>query len=302
MKKICFVLIFLSTIIILMFINSRDVVLLTKDNLNFIFNSYIPSILPYILILSLLCELGFLEIIGYFLQFIFTPLLNIKGSTSSLLIAGTISGYPLPSLLVSNKEKLSKEEQQVISIFVFPSLAFLMNQIAPNLNNVYPFKRMIITFYLGAFILLFILRFKEKEKVEFVKFSTLINDLKNKYNKIKISKVIKKSIINSILNLAIIVSNIIIFSLISFYLAKISHLGTFFKLGLEFSRESVKISPEGSYLKYLKLIVILLFGGVSIFMQNCSLLADTNFSIKNYIINRILLIVVVISIDFLIFF
>lgn len=300
MKKISIILMILTLLIVVMFINSKEVFLITRDNINFLLYSFIPSLLPFIIILSLLCELGFLEIIGYFLQFIFSPLLNIKGSTSALLLAGTISGYPLPSLLVSNKEKISEEEQQVISIFVFPSLAFLLNQIAPNLNNTYSFNRLMFSFYLGAFLLLFILRLRKKEKVEYVKFSTLKTNLVNKYQKIKISQIIRKCIVNSVINMVIISSNIIIFSLISLYLGKINYLGDYLKIGLEFSKESIKIVPV-SYINYLKLISVLLFGGVSIFMQNSAILAHTNFSLNKYIYYRVLLIITVIILDILIF-
>lgn len=302
MKKKILILLVLFFLIIFMFISSKEVMEVTKNNIDLLVNSFIPSLLPYMIIITLICELGGLDILGYFLQFIFSPIFGINGKTASLMLAGCISGYPLPSVMLSNQNTISEEEQQVISIFVFPSLAFLINQIVARLDNDYSSSRLFVSFFLGALILLFLERFNKKEKVEYVKFSTMKNILKTKYNNISIPSLWKKCIINSLINLCIISSNVIIFSLISAFLGQNSLIGTLFQGLLEFSRVSVKLADTGSYLQYLILISVLLWGGVSIFMQNSALLAHTNFSIKKYIIYRIKLIIIVVLIDILIFF
>ena len=100
----------------------------------------------------------------------------------------------------------------------------------------------------------------------------------------------------------IISSNIIIFSLFSLIFPQNKAICTFFQGLLDFSRASVKLSQNGSILSYIVLIFVLLFGGVSIFMQNSALLAGTNFSLKKYIFYRLELIVIVILLNLLIFF
>ncbi len=302
MKKNIIILILFYILIILMFINSNEVMLVTKNNIDLLLNSLIPSLFPYMIIMTLICELGGLDILGFFLQFIFSKLFRIKGKTASLIIAGCISGYPLPAVMLSNQAYISEEEQQVISIFVFPSLAFLINQIFPRLSNNYFSLRLIFSFFLGAFILLILERFNKKEKVEYISFSTLKSILKIKYQNISFALLWKKCIINSLLNLCIISSNIIIFSLLGTFWRQNSAFEVFFQGLLEFSSASIKLTNISSYWQYLMLVFVLLWGGVSIFMQNSALLANTNFSIKKYIIYRLKLILIVILIDFLVFF
>lgn len=300
MKKYLILIGILTLTLILMFINSSSVLLNAKESINILLNSFLPSLFPYMVIITLINELGGLLILGYLLQYIFKPIFNINAKESSLVIAGIISGYPLPSVLLSKQNCITRKEQSIISIFVFPSFAFLLCHIFPNIGDKSIY--LLITFILGAFILFFVINYNDKEKVEYMKFSTLINELKIKYNNIRLSKLVRSVFINSSLNMIIISSNIIIFSLFSLIFPQNKAIWTFFQGLLDFSRASVKLSQNGSILSYIALIFVLLFGGVSIFMQNSALLADTNFSLKKYIFYRLELIVIVMLLNLLIFF
>lgn len=300
MKKYLILIGILTLTLILMFINSSSVLLNAKESINILLKSFLPSLFPYMVIITLINELGGLLILGYLLQYIFKPIFNVNAKESSLIIAGIISGYPLPSVLLSKQNCITRKEQSIISIFVFPSFAFLLSHIFPNIGDKSIY--LLITFILGSFILFFVINYNDKEKVEYMKFSTLTNELKIKYNNIRLSKLVRSVFINSSLNMIIISSNIIIFSLFSLIFPQNKAIWTFFQGLLDFSRASVKLSQNGSILSYIALIFVLLFGGVSIFMQNSALLADTNFSIKKYIFYRLELIVIVILLNLLIFF
>lgn len=297
MKKYLVILFLTSIILVLMFIKYPLIINDVKGSINILINSFIPSLLPYIIIISLFKELGGFDILGYVFQYIFKPILNIDYKCTYLVLAGLISGYPLPSLLLSNEDTITKKEEQIISIFVFPSLSFLLTQIIP-----YTGINIIFLFIISSFLLYFLLSLKDKEKVEYVRFSTLKELLRIKYNKMNFSLIYRKVIINSIINMVIISANIVIFSFICALLPIISPSVQLLQGILEFSRASINLASQSSYLSYLSLIFVLLFGGLSVFMQNSALLSHTNFSLKKYIIYRLELIVIVIILDFLIFF
>lgn len=297
MKKYIFILFLFSLILVLMFIRYPLVINDVKKSIDVLLNSFIPSLLPYIIVISLFKELGGFDVLGYIFQFIFKPLLNIDYKCSYLVLAGLISGYPLPSLLLSNESKITKKEEQIISIFVFPSFSFLLTQIVP-----YTGFKIIGLFIASSFVLYFLLSLKDKEKVEYLHFSTLKELLKMRYNKINFSMMYRKVIINSVINMVVISANVVIFSFICALLPQISHFTPLLQGLLEFSRPSLKLVVEGSFVSNIMLIIVLLFGGLSIFMQNSAIMVNINFSVKRYMRYRLMLIGVTLLLSILIFF
>ena len=149
MKKYLILIGILTLTLILMFINSSSVLLNAKESINILLKSFLPSLFPYMVIITLINELGGLLILGYLLQYIFKPIFNVNAKESSLIIAGIISGYPLPSVLLSKQNCITRKEQSIISIFVFPSFAFLLSHIFPNIGDKSIY--LLITFILGSF-------------------------------------------------------------------------------------------------------------------------------------------------------
>ena len=159
-----------------------------------------------------------------------------------------------------------------------------------------------IFFIISSFVLYFLLSLKDKEKVEYLHFSNLKELLKMRYNKINFSMMYRKVIINSVINMVVISANVVIFSFICALLPQISRFTPLLQGLLEFSRPSLKLVVEGSFVSNIILIIVLLFGGLSIFMQNSAIMVNTNFSVKRYMRYRLMLIGVTLLLSILIFF
>lgn len=285
MKKYIFLTFILSFIIIYLFYNSKETILITKDNINLFINTLLPTLFPYMILVLLFINYKCHLILSYFLQYISIPLFNISGKSFSIILIGLIGGYPLVALL--GKEIINEENKdeinKIIPLFSFPSLSFLYNIIYNNIKINY-----FIIFLLSSFIILFL--FKDHKKKKYLSIKDISNELNSNINFLNI---FSKVIIKVLNNLGLIFSNLLFFSLFvtlfNFNNEKINYMF----LGLfEFSRSSIYLSNNISNVFDINILcIILLFGGLSVIFQIFTIYNESILSFKKYLKYRVILLI-----------
>ena len=285
MKKYIFLTFILSFIIFYLFYNSKETILITKDNINLFINTLLPTLFPYMILVLLFINYKCHLILSYFLQYISIPLFNISGKSFSIILIGLIGGYPLLALL--GKEIINEENKdeinKIVPLFSFPSLSFLYNIIYNNIKINY-----FIIFLLSSFIILFL--FKDHKKKKYLSIKDISNELNSNINFLN---TFSKVIIKVLNNLGLIFSNLLFFSLFvtlfKFNNEKINYMF----LGLfEFSRSSIYLSNNISNVFDINILcIILLSGGLSVIFQIFTIYNESLLSFKKYLKYRVILLI-----------
>ena len=285
MKKYIFLTFILSFIIFYLFYNSKETILITKDNINLFINKLLPTLFPYMILVLLFINYKCHLILSFLLQYISIPLFNISGKSFSIILIGLIGGYPLLALL--GKEIINEENKdeinKIIPLFSFPSLSFLYNIIYNNIKINY-----FIIFLLSSFIILFL--FKDHKKKKYLTIKDISIELNSK---ISFLNTFSNVIIKVLNNLGLIFSNLLFFSLFvtlfKFNNEKINYMF----LGLfEFSRSSIYLSKNISNVFDINILcVILLFGGLSVIFQIFTIYSESLLSFKKYLKYRVILLI-----------
>lgn len=82
MKKLnyYFTLLLVTFITLFSFFNMFQIVALSNNVIKIVINNLLPSLLPFMILISLCLSLGLLNLFSYFIQFLFKPLLNYHQS------------------------------------------------------------------------------------------------------------------------------------------------------------------------------------------------------------------------------
>ena len=286
MKKYIIFTLTLSFIIIYLFYNSKETILITKENIDLFINTLLPTLFPYMILVLLFINYKCHLILSYLLQYISIPLFNISGKSFSIILIGLIGGYPLLALL--GKEIINEENKdeinKIIPLFSFPSLSFLYNIIFNNIKI-----NFFIIFLVSSFIILFIS--KDNKKKKYLSLKDISIELNSN---ISFLNTFSKVIIKVLNNLGLIFSNLLLFSLfITLFNFKNEKINYVF-LGLfEFSRSSIYISNNiNNILDINILCLILLFGGLSVIFQIITIYSESLLSFKKYFKYRLILIII----------
>ena len=285
MKKYILLTFILSSIIIYLFYNSKETILITKDNINLFINTLLPTLFPYMILVLLFINYKCHLLLSYLLQYISIPLFNISGKTFSIILIGLMGGYPLLALL--GKEIINEENKdeinKIVPLFSFPSLSFLYNIIYNNIKI-----NFFIIFLISSFIILFL--FKNNKKKKYLSIKDISIELNSNLSFLNI---FSKVIIKVLNNLGIIFSNLLFFSLFitlfKFQDEKINYtfLGIF-----EFSRSSIYLSNNISNIFDINILcIILLSGGLSVIFQIFTIYNESLLSFKKYLKYRVILLI-----------
>ena len=257
----------------------------------------LPALFPFLILNQILIKLGIIDFIAYFFQFISYPLFKISGKGASIIIIGLLNGFPssviFTSLMLINKQIEKQEAQRLINCIFFPSISFLFAIVNPNLNNSSIFIKLVLSLYLSGFMFLYLSSFKVKEEKKLISFKETINNIKEKINNFVFSQNIKEIIIYAFNTLLNILGIIIIFSITSNIINKVTNnnISYLFKGLIEFSITSIELSLSNINKKRIGLYLstILSFSGLSSIMQANLFINDANLNTKQFIINRILI-------------
>lgn len=155
---------FVSIIILNILINPSMGIKSAKEGIDIWFNILLPSLFPFFVLSNLLIELGFINILGKFLNPIILPVFNISGQGIFPVIMSIMSGYPVGAKLTSQireKNLISKLEGDRLIAFASTSgPLFILGSVLIGMLNSPDLKLlMIMPHYLGTITLALIFRF-----------------------------------------------------------------------------------------------------------------------------------------------
>ncbi len=84
----------MSTIVVFSFFHMSTIVDVSHDIITIVFKNLLPSLLPFMILVSLCLNLGILDILAYFLQKPFYALFSLTPMMSSLYFVSFFCGYP----------------------------------------------------------------------------------------------------------------------------------------------------------------------------------------------------------------
>lgn len=268
----------------------------------------LPALLPFLILNQLLIKLGVIDILSYILQFISYPLFKISGKGSSIILIGIMNGFPssaiFTSIMLKENQITKQEAQRLINCIFFPSISFLLAIIAKNINNKL-FIYLILSLYLGGFILLYISSFKANDS-SYISFKETLYTIKRKLSNFSFIQELKNIITYSFETLINILGIIVIFSIPSNIISKIinNEFSLVLKGLIEFSIPSIELSLLNTTKKRIALflITILSFSGLSSIMQASLFINETNLNTKQFIISRMLITIISTFILYLLLF
>ena len=129
MKKLnyYFTLLLVTFITLFSFFNMFQIVALSNNVIKIVINNLLPSLLPFMILISLCLSLGLLNLFSYFIQFLFKPLFKLSPIMSSIYFISFFCGYPTNVKMIKDAYTLKyindSELQHLLSIASFASIS-----------------------------------------------------------------------------------------------------------------------------------------------------------------------------------
>lgn len=291
MKKILFTCVFVSFILYACF-NPSVVVEASKSGILIWFQQILPALLPFTIISSVLLKSHFLD--------------SFKGNANIIaivitMVCGFVFGFPIGAKLSSDfyKNKMLTEKQATI-------LAISTNNFSPMYVCGFALPLLFRTnqYFTATYALLYLLPLVLVATyliATYVNESALLhnNTLNKQANSSSVFRLnmqtIDESIINGFISLIKICGYIIFFSIIAHIFTNLwanpPFILDFILKNLEISNGISLLSQDtySSNIKYVLVIQLLSFGGLSGIAQTASLLESSELSTYKYIIGKVIL-------------
>ena len=245
-------------------------------------NNLVPSLFPMIIINEILINYNFPSIICSIFYKIFNKIFKLSYNGTYLFIMSIFIGTPANAILLKNmldKKMVQIEEvNKLLYVCYFSNPLFLYNMLSLIFSNKKIVLFLLVSHYLANFIILFLIRNKYQPNT----------DNKIKIESISLSKLLPNAIKKAFNSLIVVLGVISFYLLISDYFLTT----TIFKGLLEITTGLNSLIINQSSSKKILAIIIINFGGLSIFTQIKSILEDTNLNFINYFKGRILQIII----------
>lgn len=269
------------------------------------FTNVLPALLPFIIGTNLLIGLGVIDSIGRILQRFMYSIFKLPGCSAFALVLGFVSGYPVGAKVTSQlrtENKLSRNEaQRLIAFTNNAGPLFMLGTIGTSmLHNKTIGYIIMLSHYTAALLLGYVLKFSECKRV-----SHMTVQICSRQSSFGIGKLFSDSVSDAIETVLQIGGFIILFSVTSKILL-LSHIIDYswqiFNWGMNFETykgiclgiiemtNGARILTTGELtpIKFIGLIGIVSFGGVSVQMQSLSFIAKTDINPKIYLLGKIL--------------
>ena len=245
-------------------------------------NNLMPSLFPMIIINDILINYNFSFYISNVFYKIFNKLFKLSFNGTYFFLMSLFIGTPANAILLKDlidKNMIEeKEANKLIYICYFSNPLFLYNMLLLIFNNQSVTLKIILFHYLANFIILFLIRNKYiPNKINKVELTT-----------ISISKLLPKTCYKAISNMLTVLGVISFYMLIASYLPSIPLVSGLLELTTGLNS---LIINQCEY-KEILVIIIINFGGLSIFTQIKSILEDTNLEFINFFKGRLLQIII----------
>lgn len=245
-------------------------------------NNLVPSLFPMIIINEILINYSFPSVICSIFYKPFNKIFKLSYNGTYLFVMSIFIGTPANAILLKNmldKKMVQIEEiNKLLYVCYFSNPLFLYNMLSLIFSNEKIVLFLLVSHYLANFIILFLIRNKYQANT----------DNKIKIESVSLSKLLPNAIKKAFNSL------IVVLGVISFYLLISDYFLTtiIFKGLLEITTGLNSLIINQSSSKKILAIIIINFGGLSIFTQIKSILEDTNLNFINYFKGRILQIII----------
>ena len=251
-----FTLLFVTFLTLFSFFHMSTIVDVSHDVITIVFKNLLPSLLPFMILVSLCLNLGILDILAYFLQKPFYALFSLTPMMSSLYFVSFFCGYPTNVKIIKEAYELNyidlEELQHLLSIASFSSISFIF----VSLNTPYSFL-ILICHLLPSLILASFYHHPQKT----LTFKQVLLTLKQPH--LSFVKAFKKSVLSSVYAFLFILGYMLIFQFLVSFLQDVFPQFSFDYLKgiLEFSSGSLKIIHQSKkcFLLYVSFSLLVVF-------------------------------------------
>lgn len=289
-----FLIIFLLTFLFFDEIDNNSSIIIIQ-----LFDTLLIPLLIFYTIGDFLVAYGFVDLLGELFKPFFNKVFRISSYNSYILFMTIICGSPSNAKYTKdllNNSYITKDEANKIIVFsFFCNPLFMLNICYISLyNNLKLTISVILSHYLSNIIIGIIMR---KNKInEKVNFKNMLRKISEK--NVDFNQVFFSSIKNTIKIIANIFSIIIIFTCILTIINNIIEVNDLYKAILngfiEITNGVTLLSALDihSFIKQIILVSFFSFGGLSIHMQIKSIIKDTQILYKNFLLGRILQVII----------
>ncbi len=285
-KKI-FTIILLFTFIYLLFKYNFILQKSVNDAVILWLNKVFPSLFIMFIINDLIINSHILDNLCKLISPLFNKIYHVSGTSLECFILCLFSGTPSSAYIIkemlNNNSINEMDANKLISFTFFSNPLFLYNILSISFNKFITLKIIIIHYLTNLIIGLFYRKNKSNNSNITIKVAN--NNIIN---------LIPKAISKSFNTLLMILGTITFYMIISNYLLKIIPLnimGEIILRGILEITQSLNILPNLNILSMIKEIIalsIISFGGLSIHTQILNIISDTNIKYHNFLIGRIL--------------
>lgn len=268
------------------FINMFQIVKVSRHVIEIVFNNLLPSLLPFMILISLCLSLGIFQLFSYFIQFLFSPLFHLTPHMASLYFVSFFCGYPTNAKIIKESYELGyiniDQLQHLLSIASFSSLSFIFVSLQ------LPFQTSLII-YISHIFPSIIKALFYKENYHYIKLQECFYQISHPH--ISFVGALKQSITSSLYAFIFILGYMLVFQFLGYSLHFFIHnemILTIIQGFLEFSSGSLNILNYHHFFTYPLICFYLSFCGLSVFMQIDNLLEKIPYSFSQFFIHRLL--------------
>lgn len=279
-----FTIILVTFITIFSFFNMFQIVSLSSQVINIVVENLLPSLLPFMILISLCLSLGIMNLFSYFIQFLFLPFFHLSPIMSSIYFMSFFCGYPTNVKMIKEAYQLHyidlSQLQHLLHIASFASVSFIF----VSLKLEHPF---LIYFCHIMPSILMALTYQKKAKKQTLQESLEI--LKRPHKSFVVA--LKESMLSSIYAFVFILGYMLVFQFIGYALTPIikdPKLLAIIQGFLEFSSGTLSLShyPMTPLLSSI-ICFHLSFSGISVMMQTDNLLEGIPYRFSSYLKARL---------------
>lgn len=263
------------------------------------FSSLIPAILPFMLICNFMTQLGIAECISPLVHPLFKLIFNTSVYGSYCVFMGLLCGYPMGAKITNDlldQHKLSpKEANHVLVIANHSSLGYIQNYLIVTMlkpsGSLLPY----LSFYYVPIVLygFFSGRFRDYKKITTPPHNSISGLMTSPSRKL-----LDFCILDALKTMSKLCGYVIIFSILSEFISNIPCIPVEMKACLLMLTELTNGTAyvmHSSCPRILQLILCYtgtILGGASILLQTKSVCTNPQLSIRRYIRNRIIMVLI----------
>ena len=267
------------------FYNMFSIVKISSDIFKVLYTNLLPSLLPFMILISLCLSLGLIHILSYFIQFLFCPLFHLTPMMSSLYFISFFCGYPTNAKIIKEAylyHYITLDElEHLLSIASFSSLSFIF----VSLSIPAPYNFII---YISHLLPSLLKAFTYKHSYTYLSFSDMLDHLKTPH--ISFVKALKDAISSSFYAFIFIAGYMLVFRFLSIsisFLFPHPILYAFIQGILEFSSGCFMLLQNNNLIIYSLISFLLSFSGISVMMQVDNILDEIPYNFLSFFKTRL---------------